>query len=65
MTGQYSAVKRHLIDERRVVALDSLVDLFIESFEQAPTSIVLDVDASDDSFYGQQEGRAIMVNTVI
>ena len=39
-------------------ALDALlVDLFIESHEQVPARIVLDVDATDDPLHGRQEGR--------
>ena len=34
-----------------------LVTLFLDSFEQAPTEIVLDFDATDDPLHGHQEGR--------
>lgn len=34
-----------------------LVDLFLEAHEQAPERITLDLDATDDTLYGQQEGR--------
>jgi hypothetical protein len=33
------------------------VDLFIESHQEAPEEIVLDVDATDDPLHGSQEGR--------
>jgi hypothetical protein len=33
------------------------VTLFLESFEQAPSEIVLDFDATDDPVHGEQEGR--------
>ena len=33
------------------------VEVFIESHEQAPTEIVLDLDATDDPVHGNQEGR--------
>ena len=36
---------------------DLLVDFFIESYERAPTQIVVDVDATDDPVHGHQEGR--------
>jgi hypothetical protein len=40
------------------LAMDQLlVDLFIESYPQAPSEIVLDVDATDDPLHGNQEGR--------
>lgn len=34
-----------------------MVDVFIESHETAPSEVVLDVDATDDPLYGNQEGR--------
>ena len=33
------------------------VDLFLESFREAPKEIVLDLDATDDPLHGEQEGR--------
>jgi hypothetical protein len=39
-------------------ALDELlVELFLESFEQPPSRLVLDLDATDDPVHGNQEGR--------
>ena len=39
-------------------AIDELmVSVFIESYQSAPTEIVLDIDATDDPLYGHQEGR--------
>ena len=39
-------------------ALDGLlVDLFLESYAQAPGQIVLDLDVTDTPLYGQQEAR--------
>lgn len=34
-----------------------LVDLFLETYEQAPASIVLDLDVTDLPLHGHQEGR--------
>jgi hypothetical protein len=34
-----------------------LVDLFLQAHRQAPEQIILDLDATDDPLYGQQEGR--------
>lgn len=34
-----------------------LADVFIESFEDAPEELILDVDATDDRVHGRQEGR--------
>jgi hypothetical protein len=33
------------------------VELFLESFKEAPQEIVLDLDATDDPLHGHQEGR--------
>src|SRR3974390_260054 len=39
-------------------AMDQLlVDLFLESFEQPPAEIVLDLDTTDVELHGRQEGR--------
>jgi hypothetical protein len=39
-------------------AIDELmVAVFIESYESAPSEVVLDVDATDDLLYGNQEGK--------
>ena len=43
------------VDPESIDAL--LVDLFVEAHESAPERIVLDLDATDDILYGQQEGR--------
>jgi len=34
-----------------------MVDLFLDSFAQAPEEIILDFDATDDPVHGNQEGR--------
>ncbi len=36
---------------------DLMVDLFVESFDEPPEEIILDVDATDDLIHGDQEGR--------
>ena len=36
---------------------DLLVELLVESYEEAPQQIVLDIDATDFEFYGNQEDR--------
>lgn len=39
-------------------AIDELmITLFIESYQSAPSEVVLDVDATDDPLHGNQEGR--------
>jgi Transposase DDE domain group 1 len=50
-------------DRYRRVAVDGeavdrfFVDLFLDSHEQAPKQIILDIDATDDPLHGNQEGR--------
>ncbi|MGH9485929.1 MAG: IS1380 family transposase, partial [Terriglobales bacterium] len=34
-----------------------LVELFLEAYVEAPASIIIDVDATDDPLHGEQEGR--------
>ena len=47
--------KKIVIDQG---AVDRLwVEVFIEAHEQAPTEIILDLDATDDPLHGNQEGR--------
>ena len=44
----------------RKVAVDChrlMVDQFISSFDQAPTQLILDVDATDDRVHGDQVGK--------
>ena len=47
--------KKIAVDPESIDAL--LVDLFLEAQQQAPQQITLDLDATDDIVYGQQEGR--------
>jgi Transposase DDE domain group 1 len=47
--------KKIVVDPESIDAL--LVDLFLEAHQQAPEQIVLDLDATDDTLYGNQEGR--------
>lgn len=47
--------KKIVVDPESIDAL--LVDLFLEAHEQTPEQIVLDLDATDDTLYGNQEGR--------
>lgn len=50
-----SRYKKIVADSGRIDEL--MVTLFIESYESAPSEVVLDVDATDDPLYGNQEGR--------
>ena len=47
--------KKIVVDPESIDAL--LVDLFLEAHMHAPEQIILDLDATDDVVYGQQEGR--------
>src|SRR5664279_1322158 len=47
--------KKIVVDPESIDAL--LVDLFLEAHQQAPDHIILDLDATDDILYGNQEGR--------
>lgn len=47
--------KKIVVDPESIDAL--LVDLFLQAQQQAPAQILLDLDATDDVVYGQQEGR--------
>ena len=50
-------------DRYRRVAVDPeavdrfFVELFVDSYEEPPERVVLDLDATDDPLHGQQEGR--------
>jgi hypothetical protein len=46
------------VDKKSLWDLSSvLVDVFIESYKNAPEEIILDFDATDDAVHGKQEGR--------
>jgi hypothetical protein len=47
--------KKIVVDPESIDAL--LVDVFLEAHLQAPEQIILDLDATDDILYGNQEGR--------
>lgn len=47
--------KKIVIDPGAVDRL--MVELFLESYAEAPAEVVLDLDATDDPLYGKQEGR--------
>jgi len=50
-----SRYKKIVVDTGAIDKL--LVDIFTESYANAPEEIIVDVDATDDPLYGQQEGR--------
>jgi hypothetical protein len=46
------------VDKKALWGLSSvLVDVFMESYQEAPEEIILDFDATDDEAHGHQEGR--------
>ncbi|MEX1196231.1 MAG: IS1380 family transposase [Pseudohongiellaceae bacterium] len=46
-------------DRATVLAMSKvLVELFMGSFKEVPSELILDFDATDDRVHGQQEGRA-------
>jgi Transposase DDE domain group 1 len=47
--------KKIVMDEGAVDRL--MVDVFIESHQEAPTELILDLDVTDDLIHGHQEGR--------
>jgi Transposase DDE domain group 1 len=54
-TASGERYKRIALDTAAVDAL--LVDVFLESHAQPPSSIVIDLDATDFAIHGRQEGR--------
>jgi len=53
--NQKSRYKKIVADEGAIDEL--MVAVFIESYESAPSEVVLDVDATDDPLHGNQEGK--------
>jgi hypothetical protein len=47
----------HKISHNPVAIKKLMVDLFLESQDQVPNEIVLDLDSTDDPVHGEQEGR--------
>ena len=49
--------RHHKLDHNTAAIERLFVDLFIEAHREAPLRIVIDLDATDDPLYGEQEGR--------
>jgi hypothetical protein len=47
----------HKISANPIAIKRLFVDLFLEAYERPPSTIVLDLDATDDPVHGEQEGR--------
>ena len=55
--GKIGFERHHKLDHDGEAIERLLVDLFLEAHEEPPLRIVLDLDATDDPLYGEQEGR--------
>ena len=53
--NEKSRYKKIVADAEKIDEL--MVAVFIESYPRAPSEVVLDVDATDDPLYGNQEGK--------
>jgi hypothetical protein len=53
--NENSRYKKIVADSGKIDEL--MLTLFIESYKSAPSEVVLDIDATDDPLYGNQEGR--------
>ena len=57
------AGKYHKIDYDAPSLEALFVDIFLDGHKRAPKEIVLDLDATDDTIHGEQEGRFFMATT--
>jgi len=55
--SRLEATRYHKISHNPIAIKRLLVDLLLEAHERAPSTIVLDLDATDDPVHGEQEGR--------
>ena len=55
--SQEMATRYHKIAHDGAAIERQFVALFLESYEVAPATIILDIDATDDPLHGHQEGR--------
>jgi len=51
-----SRLENRITDEELAALSKLFVELFIESFDTPPEQIIIDVDATDDTIHGKQEG---------
>jgi Transposase DDE domain group 1 len=56
--SKLAPTRYHKISHNPMAIKHLLVDLFIEAHDRAPKQIILDLDATDDPLYGEQEGRS-------
>jgi Transposase DDE domain group 1 len=55
--SRLQATRYHKISHNPIAIKRLFVDLFLEAHERPPSTIVLDLDATDDPVHGEQEGR--------
>jgi DDE family transposase len=55
--SQLEPTRYRKISHNPVAIKKLMVDLFLESQDQPPSQIILDLDATDDPVHGEQEGR--------
>ena len=55
--GKIGQDRHHKLDHDPEAIERLFVDLFLEAHREAPTRILIDLDATDDPLYGEQEGR--------
>jgi Transposase DDE domain group 1 len=55
--SRLQATRYHKISHNPIAIKRLFVDLFLEAHERPPSTIVLDLDATDDPVHGEQEGQ--------
>jgi hypothetical protein len=55
--GKIGQDRHHKLDHNPAAIERLFVDLFLDAHREAPMRIVIDLDATDDPLYGEQEGR--------
>ena len=55
--GKIGQDRHHKLDHDPSAIERLFVDLFLDAHREPPTRIVIDLDATDDPLYGEQEGR--------
>ena len=55
--GKIGQDRHHKLDHDTAAIERLFVDLFVDAHSKPPTRIVIDLDATDDRLYGEQEGR--------
>lgn len=53
-----SRLENHVTPQETAAMRRQFIDLFIDSYDSAPSSVVLDIDGWDDPTHGEQDGSA-------